>query len=521
LRELDVAIVGGGLAGNLLARQLRLSHRELRIGLFEKSTETSYKVGEATVELTANHLVRKLGLSTYLYENHLPKNGLRYFFDDADRACALDRMSEIGTVSLPFHPAFQLDRARLEADLLDMNRCADVQVRTGARVHAMELGSGGAPHRFQVDDERGTHPYVARWVVDAAGRSGFLARPLGLRTEEPQHRMGAVWGRFENVADIDTAGPEEFHARVRHTPRRLSTIHFMYRGYWIWFIPLRGGVTSVGLTGENVVRDRALRTSEGFRRFLDEHRAIRALLADAKLIDVGSYARIAYGSRRFFHPDRWGLTGEAATAADPLYSPGGDFIALENDLLCDLIARDLGGDDAEDLEKRFRLYDDFMKFRHEASMLLYTDLYDTLGCYELACTKWGFDIGFYYNLWASEYMRDQHLDVAHLEAQLRLRPFILQALRNFSGLFRRVNSHLEERGAYHRSNLGRFHHGLTNIDFTEQVGTDRSEQQVLETTCEIFNRVRSQALVLLGEATRTEEVTPLPMSAFLAARPEL
>jgi flavin-dependent dehydrogenase len=521
LRELDVAIVGGGLAGNLLARQLRLAHPELRIGLFEKATGTSYKVGEATVEMAANYLVRKLGLSTYLYENHLPKNGLRYFFDDADRGCALERMSEIGTVSLPFHPAFQLDRARLEADLLDMNRCADVHVRTGARVYGMELGSGGAAHRFQVDDDRGTSPYTARWVVDAAGRSGFLARPLDLRTEQPQHRMGAVWGRFENVADIDRAGTQEFHARVRHTPRRLSTIHFMYRGYWIWFIPLRGGIISVGLTSANVARDRALRTSEGFRQFLDEHAAIRALLSGAKLVDIGSYARIAYGSRRFFHPDRWGLTGEAATAADPLYSPGSDFIALENDFLGDLITRDLGGERAEELAERIRLYDAFMKFRHEAAMLLYTGLYDTLGCYELSCIKWYFDIGFYYNLWASEYMRDQHLDLAHIEAQFRLKPFILQALQNFADLFRRVASHLEERGSYHRGNVGRFRHGLTNIDFTERVGADRSEKQVLETSCEIFNRVRAQSAVLLGAAASSEDVPPLPMSAFLAARPDL
>ena len=49
--QLDVAIVGGGLAGNLLARQLRRTAPELRIGLFERTTQRSYKVGEATVEI--------------------------------------------------------------------------------------------------------------------------------------------------------------------------------------------------------------------------------------------------------------------------------------------------------------------------------------------------------------------------------------------------------------------------------------------------------------------------------------
>ena len=93
---------------------------ELRIGLFERSTATSYKVGEATVEIAANHLIRRLGLSSYLYEHQLPKNGLRYFFDGERRDLPLHEMSEIGTLNLPFHPAFQLDRARMEADLLDL-----------------------------------------------------------------------------------------------------------------------------------------------------------------------------------------------------------------------------------------------------------------------------------------------------------------------------------------------------------------------------------------------------------------
>jgi flavin-dependent dehydrogenase len=521
MRALDVAIVGGGLAGNLLARQLRIALPELRIGLFEKATERSFKVGEATVEIASNYLVRRLRLSTYLYERQLPKNGLRYFFDTPERDGPLERMSEVGSVSLPFHPAFQLDRAGLERDLLDMNRRDGVHLRTGATVRTIELGAEGEPHHLAVDDEAGTSGYAARWIVDASGRVGALARQLGLRVPEEDHRLGSVWGRFENVADIDAMGPEEFRARIRYTPRRLSTIHFMYRGYWIWFIPLRGGLTSVGVTGERVARDRELRTREGFQRFLLEHHAVATLLRDAKLVDLGHLARIAYGTRCFFHRDRWGLTGEAATSADPLYSPGSDFIALENDFLTDLIARDAAGEGAPALAQRIELYDEFMKFRHEATVLLYAGQYGTLGSFELTCAKWDFDLGFYYNLWATAYLRDRHLDAEYLGSQLRLRPFVLQALRNFAELFRRVERELDSRGAYGRKNAGHFYHGLTNIDFAERVGTERSEDEVMSATLEIFNRVRAQAAVLLGEAAGVDAVAPVPMSAFLGRRPVL
>jgi flavin-dependent dehydrogenase len=520
MKEFDVAIVGGGLAGGLLARQLRLSQPTLEVGLFEKSAETSYKVGEATVEIAANYLTRRLRLTGYLYENHLPKNGLRYFFDTPDRQTPLEEMSEMGSVSLPFHPAFQLDRARLEADLLDMNRRDGVHVRTEARVHGIALGTSGAPHRFEVEDGSGSSACSARWLVDASGRTSELARKLDLRTEEESHRIGSVWGRFENVTDIDSVGSDEFGARIRHTSRRLSTTHFWYRGYWVWFIPLRGGITSVGVTGRTVSENAALRTPEGFRAFLDEHAAISSLLRDAKLVDLGSYARIAYGTRRFFHRDRWGLTGEAATAADPLYSPGSDFIALENDFLTDLIRRDREGEEEEGLAERVELYEQFMQFRHEAAMLLYRGLYDTLGSYELARVKWDFDIGCYYNLWVAGYMTDQHLDADELRAQLRLRPYILQALRNFSDLFLRVASELDAEGRYYRENLGHFYHGLTHIDFAEEIGTERSAQDQMDTNARIFNLVRSQAAGLLG-LPEAESQGPLPLSAFLGKRPIL
>jgi hypothetical protein len=369
-----------------------------------------------------------------------------------------------------------------------------------------------------VSDERGTTPGSARWVVDAGGRSGLLARRMGLRFSEASHAIGSVWGRFEDVVDIDALGPEEFRARVRHTPRRLSTIHFCYPGYWIWFIPLRGSLTSVGVTGARVAGDREIRTPEGFRSFLEEHRAVASLLAGAKLLDVGSYAKIAYGTRRFFGSNRWGLTGEAATSADPLYSPGSDFIALENDFLTDLIVRDLAGEAPASLAERCDVYDRFMRFRHESTMLLYAGLYDGLGSFELASAKWDFDIASYYNLWVSAYMCDRHLDLDFLREQLRLRPFVLNVMRNFATLFQRVDSHLRERGEYFRGNAGRFYCGLDGIHFAQRVGTERSQAEVFRQAAETFNQVRGQALQLLGEAQSTGDVEPLPISAFLAPR---
>jgi flavin-dependent dehydrogenase len=491
--------VGGGIAGTLLARQLRMRLPGLRIIVFERGGGGgAFKVGESTVEIAAHYLVRRQKLAQYLYEQHLPKNGIRYFFDDAKRNLPLTEMSEIGTINLPFHAAFQLDRARLETDLCEMCRSEGVEVRIGARVTEIALGEGRKRHMLTVETKAGSETVRPRWVIDAAGRQGTLARQLGLRVAEPDHLIGSAWGRFEGLADVDRMGDDAFHGRVRHTTRGLSTIHFLNPGYWVWLIRLRGGVTSVGVVG-TPARDRAVRSPEGFRAFLDEHRALREILADSKVIDHGSFARIAYGTRRFLGHGRWALVGEGATATDPLYSPGLDFVALECDFITDVIAREADGAPAAELAQRIDLYDRFLDFRHEAVMRLYRGLYGMIGSYELMRLKWDFDIASYHNLWVAPFMTDKHLDPDWLRRQLRLRNLVLRAMENFTALFGRAEASLRAGNAYHRKNRGVFSYGLENIDFLPQIGLPRSQRETLEQAERTFNVVRRDALALLGE----------------------
>jgi flavin-dependent dehydrogenase len=471
----DVAILGGGMAGHLLARQLRRTLPELRVGLFDKSTEDPHKLGESMVELATHYFVKRLGLSSYLYDRHYPKNGLRFFFDRPGRDAALHEMSEIGSESLPFHPAFQIDRARLDADLARMN-----------------AGDG-------VDVQRG-------------------ARQLSLHQPETELRNDAAWGRFEQVADVDALGPESFRARTRHTARRLSTLHFVYPGYWIWFIPLRGGITSVGVVCEREVFEPELRSAEGLLQFVRRHRAPASLLEEAKPVDHGCYRGLAYQSTRFFDGEsRWGLTGEAGGFTDPLYSPGSDFIALENDFLTDLIRADLAGEPPARLGERARLYEGFMRFRQEATLSLYRGQYSLLGSYEVCKLKWDLDIGSYYNLWVDAYLRERHLDPAWLESQLAQRPHVLRALENFRRLYATVEQELRTRGDYHRGNLGRYSDGRDCLHFLTEIGQPRDELEVLERTSEIFNRVRGDAFRLLGR----DAPEPMALPRFMGRRPLL
>ena len=86
--QYDVAILGGGLAGLTLAKQLLMQDSAIRIAVIEKRSfpvnEAAHKVGESTVEIGAHYFGEVLKLKKHLTDQQLPKFGLRFFFKDSD-----------------------------------------------------------------------------------------------------------------------------------------------------------------------------------------------------------------------------------------------------------------------------------------------------------------------------------------------------------------------------------------------------------------------------------------------------
>lgn len=514
--KLDVAIIGGGLAGATLARQLRRSLPDAAIGLFERDDTGGFKVGESTVEIATNYLTRRLGLGTYLYQHQLPKNGLRFFFDDPSRSTPLERMSEIGSDALPFHPSFQLDRQRIDRDLRVMNTNDGVAVHTGCKVVDLRPGTGGDPHRFTVERDDGSFDVEARWIVDASGRARVLARALGEQRTDVGHPTAAAWGRLHGVVDIDNYGSARWRGRVRHTSRYLSTTHLMYPGYWLWFIPLSRDVMSIGVVCDKPLFQDSWRTPQGLLAMMRSHHAAAELLPNAEMIDAMGYSQVAYGGGRFFDGvDRWARVGEANAFSDPLYSPGSDFIAIENDFTTALVTDDLGGASREQMQRRAHDFDAFVQFRFEATLRLYREQYQCLGSRELFGLKWEFDIHSYYNLWFQSYALDMHLDPQWLADQLALRGPVLAQVANFGRLFATASARLQQRGTYHRGNLDGFSMPLRSIDFVPEVGRPRTRKQILRAVSAISNVTRAAVVRLLDDRP---DVEPWPLGAYMIER---
>src|SRR6184192_4407319 len=114
---------------------------ELKILIIEKAAAFSRRVGEATVEVSGYFLGRVLGLKQHLNESHLVKQGMRFWFFNTHTRF-LDDCSEIGGRYLSRVPAFQVDRAVLDEEVLRRAQALGAEVWRSASASKIELASG-------------------------------------------------------------------------------------------------------------------------------------------------------------------------------------------------------------------------------------------------------------------------------------------------------------------------------------------------------------------------------------------
>lgn len=351
------------MAGLTLARQLQLELPALRVVVVERSERplpaSCHKVGESNAELGSQYLER-LGLREYLERRHVVKLGLRFF--PGGGTLPLERRTEIGPMLEPVVRGYQIDRGRFEQDLRDMLEQDGVSLWEGATVRGVELGSQGRVHHVVLEHEGERTRHSARWVVDATGRTGLLRRRLGSR-RDTRHPGHAGWFRIEGRIALDELVAEPSDA-WRQAPlagdRWRSTVHLMGVGYWVWLIALPQERTSVGVVVHDALHgfDR-VRTLDRVLAFLREHEpALAERLARAEVLDFRCMKGYSYGIARSWSADRWAIVGEAGIFADPLYSPGTDFIALSNSFTVELMRADGAGQDlgarVESLDRQYR-----------------------------------------------------------------------------------------------------------------------------------------------------------------------
>ncbi len=409
--SVDVAILGGGICGLTLALELRQKVPGLSVTVVEKSlhpvTEATHKVGESTVEIQAHYLRDVLGLEDHLENAQLRKFGLRMFFSHDDNEDITKRVEYGQTGEAPI-PTYQIDRGRIENELGNRIQSAGATFVTGARVLDVALGAGDDPHVITIDEGGERRTLSSRWVVDASGRASILKRQLGLQKSLP-HKANSSWFRIEGPVDVDSwTDDAQWRDRVPCGKRRLSTNHLMGHGYWVWLIPLASGSTSIGVVAdENIHPFSSISTFEKTVAFLQAHEpqlAAHIVANREKLQDFRAMKDYSYGAQHVFSGDRWCLTGEAGVAIDPLYSSGGDLMAISNGLISDLISRAHAGEDVRMLAD---VHDQVYLLVADMWLLIYQDQFAVMGNAQVMVAKVLWDTMIYWAVPGTMYFHNQ------------------------------------------------------------------------------------------------------------------
>jgi flavin-dependent dehydrogenase len=445
----DLVILGGGLAGLTLSLQLRQRFPDLPVTVLERHRhpvpEATHKVGESSVEIAANYFDTVLGLQEHLSSQQLKKFGFRFFSSEGRRD--IDAVQEIGARKYLSTPAYQIDRGIFENFLGTRAREAGVEFIDGVSVREVELGEGDDTHLVRYERDGKSFELASGWLIDASGRAGILKRTLGLAVEN-DHDVNSAWFRIGARIDVnDWSGSVSWRERCDRPDRWLSTNHLVGEGYWVWLIPLASGSHSVGIVADG--RIHPLRRINSFERAMAWLHEFQPLLAEDieskrdKLQDFAFLKHFSHGCSKLFSGSGWAITGEAGVFLDPFYSPGGDFIAISNTYITDLVARDRAG---QPVAAYARIYEQFFRSFYDSTMSLYRDQYRIFGDPEVLPVKVIWDYTYYWGVLCQLFFQRRLTDLQmlsslrdELQGSMALNAAIQDFLRSWSAQSRRRN----------------------------------------------------------------------------------
>jgi flavin-dependent dehydrogenase len=277
--------------------------------LLERDQFPRYRIGESLLPGTMS-ILNRLGVIDRVEAAGFPKKRAATFLWGTGQEPWSFTFSTPKTAPWVYDHAFQVTRGEFDAILLDAARERGTEVVHGVQVTDVATDDDGAA-RVAWSSDGATGVLEADFVVDASGASGVIARKHGLRRWDEYYKNLAIWSYFKGAKRYkgDLAG---------------NIFSVSFRDGWMWFIPQKDDMYSVGVvTGlESNDRLRELGPEAFYLECLDSCAFAVDTLAGAERVDEVRVVRDwAYDASRLT-VDRAFMCGDSACFIDPLFSQG-------------------------------------------------------------------------------------------------------------------------------------------------------------------------------------------------------